>query len=176
MSEERDFWLVENNLCIQAFTEKPEMHPAWTLPVIHVREVAECEGQPPEPVQQKPVAWMALGACTAAPIFSDTPPDDVNLAGWEPLYRHPQPDHAAALADALNKFAGRWYAENLVKFGSDRYGLVTEAFKAGAAYRASLYETLADSGLCPNCARLGFVCGACENKDADRRASQKGGA
>lgn len=53
-----------------------------------------------EPVQQKPVAWMAFGACTAAPVFSDTPPDDVNLAGWEPLYRHPQPDHAAALADA----------------------------------------------------------------------------
>lgn len=34
-----------------------------------------------------PVAWMTLGACTGEPVFSTTPPDDVNLAGWVPLYR-----------------------------------------------------------------------------------------
>ena len=41
MGKGREFWLVENNLCIQAFTEKPEMHPNWTLPVTHVREVTD---------------------------------------------------------------------------------------------------------------------------------------
>lgn len=34
-----------------------------------------------------PCAWASPGACTGQPVFSATPPDETNLAGWEPLYR-----------------------------------------------------------------------------------------
>ena len=105
-----DFWLFGGGVFLTQ--EEAEASPQWdgrpAYPALHVREVVEGESQPSEPVQQKPVAWMAFDACTAAPIFSDTPPDDVNLAGWEPLYRHPQPDHAAALADALEELLLAW--------------------------------------------------------------------
>ena len=39
-----------------------------------------------------PVAWMTFGACTSEPVFSTTPPDDDNLAGWVPVYRRMVPN------------------------------------------------------------------------------------
>jgi hypothetical protein len=94
MGKGREFWLVENNLCIQAFTEKPEMHPNWTLPVTHVREVVEGE-----------------------------------------------PDHAAALADALEEFITA--GDNSVTTDDDwaamlRFGKAVDAARSAIAdYRAS---------------------------------------
>ena len=42
--------------------------------------------------ESMPVAWMTLDACTGSPVFSTTPPDDVNLAGWCPVYRRVVPN------------------------------------------------------------------------------------
>lgn len=39
-----------------------------------------------------PVAWMTFGACTGEPVFSTTPPDDDNVAGWVPVYRRMVPN------------------------------------------------------------------------------------
>ena len=94
-------------------------------------------------------------------------------------YADEEAQHAAALADALEglmhgnvfkSFNGEppeWHEKQIASSKN-----LTIAREALATYRA---EPLADPGPCPNCARLGFVCGACEDKDADRSASQKGG-
>lgn len=43
----------------------------------------------PQAQVAEPVAWMTRGACAGEPVFSTTPPDEPNVAGWQPLYTHP---------------------------------------------------------------------------------------
>lgn len=37
--------------------------------------------------EDEPYAWTTFSALTGQPVFSQAPPDDPNVAGWEPLYR-----------------------------------------------------------------------------------------
>lgn len=59
----------------------------WRQAWIEAEDAVLKGGNPPD---DEPCAFMALGACTAQPVFSTTPPDDPNVAGWEPLYRRSQ--------------------------------------------------------------------------------------
>lgn len=50
------------------------------------------------------VAWATLGALTGDPVFDTVAPDDVNLAGWEPLYSQATVDALVGEVERLQQF------------------------------------------------------------------------
>lgn len=158
MSEAREFWIVPYSGFVTDKEDYAEfLSGRRNFEVIHVREVTDestgcgacgdsCKDRgscrlDDESPKNGPVAWMTEDP--AMLFFDKTEATTYCGEGESPiaLYKRPQPDHAAALADALEEFitAGDsctttdddWSA--MLRFGK----AVDAARSAIAAYRAS---------------------------------------